>query len=168
MLRPDELRYACDNAQRRHAALVDLILSNDRMALGLMQLFIAIASASISGAAAIYFGLAGTPAPRWLAFVLLSLGIPAAVGGALCFVAMWPSAINLPGQDPAFWQWAMRLDVTSETAFGNLLDRLAAGHARNEAFNRRAARCMRAAKWCGVAGPALAILTFAAGALLLR
>ena len=49
MLESQELRYACDVAQKRHSALVDLIYNTDRMAMGFMQLYITLASATISG-----------------------------------------------------------------------------------------------------------------------
>ena len=127
MLEPDDIRFAVADARQRHAALVDLIHNGDRMALGLMQLFVAISSAAISGAAAIHFGIGSGPtptpagAPAWMMWVLLSLGGPLAIGAALCLAALWPSQINLPGQQVNFWQWSMRPDITSAKAFETLL-----------------------------------------------
>jgi hypothetical protein len=165
MLERDDIRFAIDDARRRHAALVDLINNSDRMALGLMQLYVALASAAISGTAAIYFGFGMTGSPGWLAWVLLSLGVPLAIGAALCLAALWPSNINLPGQQMNFWQWAAHPDVAAENAFNTLLSHIAEGHTRNEKINRRVSRLMYAAKICGALGPLFALAMFLYGAM---
>lgn len=163
-LNSEEMRYACDVAQKRHSALVDLVYNNDRMALGLMQLYIAIASAAISGAAAIWFGIGSVSPPRFLCFVLLGLGLPCLLGAMFCFAAMWPSPINLPGTQPDLWMWTDESENSDwHAALRIYLSRLQEGHQRNEAFNSRASRYMRKAKWSGVLAPPLGFVALFIG-----
>jgi hypothetical protein len=164
-LNSEELRYACDVAQKRHSALVDLVYNNDRMALGLMQLYIAIASAAISGAAAIWFGIGSISPPRFLCFVLLALGIPCLLGAMFCFAAMWPSKINLPGAEPDLWRWADKGDSETDgvSTLRLYLSRLDEGHQRNDEINKRADQWTRLAKWSGVLAPPLGFLALVFG-----
>jgi hypothetical protein len=163
MLSSEELRYACDVAQKRHTALVDLIFNNDRMAMGLMQLYITIASATTSGAAVIWFKIGSTGAPAYLAFVLLAIGIPCLFGAAHCFAAMWPSTINLPGTQPDLWLWAEKQDNGGNAALRVYLTRLEEGHMRNQQVNDRTDALMKIAKWSGISAPLLGILALFAG-----
>jgi hypothetical protein len=167
MLTSDELRYACDVAQKRHTALVDLIFNNDRSAMGLMQLYITIASATTSGAAIIWFKIGSTGAPAYLAFVLLAIGIPCLFGAAHCFAAMWPSKINLPGTQPDVWLWAdTQGEKGGDAALRIYLKRLEEGHARNQRANDDVAALMKAAKWSGILAPLLGILALFTGMML--
>jgi hypothetical protein len=167
MLSSEELRYACDVAQKRHTALVDLIFNNDRSAMGLMQLYITIASAATSGAAVIWFRIGTTGAPVYLTFVLLAIGLPCLLGAAYCFAAMWPSKINLPGMQPDVWLWAdTQGEKAGAAALRIYLRRLEEGHARNERANDDAAAMMKKAKWSGILAPLLGILALFAGMML--
>jgi len=168
MLNTEELRYACDTAQKRHTALVDLIYNNDRMAMGLLQLYITLASASISGAAAIWFKLGNTGAPLYLTFVLLGIGLPCLFGAGHCFAAVWPTSINLPGTQPSLWQWADKAteEKSGDQALRTYLQRLEDGHTRNEAANKRADDLMKIAKGSGLAAPLLGLLALGIGMLL--
>jgi len=158
MLTSEELRYACDVAQKRHTALVDLIYNNDRMAMGLMQLYITLSTATISGAAVIWFKIGSVGAPANLTFVLVAIGFPCLMGAAHCFAAVWPSNINLPGTQPDLWIWADAAEKRGDAALRAYLSRLNEGHARNEAINDRVDDLMKKAKWCGVLAPVLGLI----------
>lgn len=165
MLTSEELRYACDVAQKRHLALVNLIFDNDKSAMGLMQLYITIASATISGAAVIWFKIGASGAPAYLAFVLIAIGIPCLFGAGNCFAAIWPSKLNLPGTQPDLWLWADTEEKRGDDALRIYLKRLAEGHARNETINDRAAAYMKMAKWSGIMAPIFGLITLLAGML---
>lgn len=165
MLSSEELRFACEIAQKRHAALVGLIAENDRAAMGLMQLYITIASATISGAAAIWLKIGTAGAPLYLTVVLLAIGLPSLFGAAHCFAAIWPSTLNLPGTQPDLWLWADEEDGRGDTALRTYLQRIKEGHERNEEINDRAAAYMKIAKWSGIFAPLLGAVTLIAGML---
>jgi hypothetical protein len=165
MLNSEELRYACDAAQKRHSALVNLIFDNDKSAMGLMQLYITIASATISGAAVIWFKIGNSGAPAYLTFVLMAIGIPCLFGAANCFAALWPSNINLPGTQPDLWLWADKEEKSGDDALRIYLKRLEEGHARNEKVNDRADAFMKIAKWSGIMAPLLGFIALFAGML---
>ena len=61
MLEFSDVQFACNDARVRNAAIVDLIHQGDRHALALLQFYIAVASAAISAAAAIFVTAAPIP-----------------------------------------------------------------------------------------------------------
>jgi hypothetical protein len=150
----DDLRFGVDDARRKHQAVVDQIAAGDRQALGFLQLYIALAVASLSGAAVILLS-ATNALPRPLGFGLASFGLTVALGAVCTLVVMWPSKIRLAGRDPNFWQWAARDDVTPDQAFRACLEQVAEDIGINRETNDRMGRAMLAAKCLGAAAPLL-------------
>jgi hypothetical protein len=156
------MRFALDDARRRHSAVVDLIAANDRQALSFLQIYVAMAGGALSGAAAILLSASNT-LPRPLGFGLIGFALPVTIGAMLCMAAVWPSNISLPGRKPDFWIWAN--EVTAETAYLAYLENLAIKEAQNTRLNLRLSRLMTIAKMLGVAAP---IIAFIAGWASLR
>lgn len=150
----EELRFALDDARRRHSAVVDLLASNDRQALSFLQLYVALAGGALSGGAAILFSTV-TSFPRPLGFGLFGFAAPVVIGAVFCMIAVWPSDINLPGRKADFWIWAN--DVSSEEAYIAYLRNLAIKEAQNSDLNAKCGRFMLLAKLMGVAAPIAAI-----------
>lgn len=156
MLDNDEIRFACDDARLRNAAIVDLIHQGDRTALELAKFYIAIASAAISASAAIFFATGHVP--RVFGIVLIGLAVPLLAGAQCCFVSMWTATMHLPGRGADFWLWAMRPEVESKSVFEAYLKRLDDGHATNRALNTRMAKWLDYAKRLGVLAPFVALV----------
>ncbi|MFT4117496.1 hypothetical protein [Bradyrhizobium sp.] len=161
-LAPEDLKFAVDDARRRHAAVVDLIAASDRQSLGFLQLYVALAGGAFSGAAAILLPTVGTM-PRPLGFGLLGFALPLTVGAVLCMIAVWPSNINLPGRTPNFWIWALRHEA--EEVYLAYLDNLQVKEKQNSDLNRKQGRYMLAAKIAGVAAPIAGVLVGTAAIL---
>ncbi len=88
-LSSEDMRFAILDARERHKAQVDLMHANDRQALGILQLYVALAGASLSGAAVIL--LAGTNSlPRPVGFGLAGFSITIILGTVLALLTMWP------------------------------------------------------------------------------
>jgi hypothetical protein len=148
MLDSTDVQFACNDARMRNAAIVDLIHQGDRHALGLLQFYIAVASAAISAAAAIFFTTA--PIPKIFGLTLVGIAVPLVAGAYCCFVSMWSADIHLPGRSADFWQWAMKPEVETKAVYEAYLSRLLEGQATNTALNKRMARWLDYAKRCGV------------------
>jgi hypothetical protein len=161
-LATEDLRFALDDARRRHSAVVDLLAANDRQALGFLQLYVALAGGALSGAAAIVLSPANS-FPKALGYGLFGFAGPLIFGAMFCMAAVWPSNINLPGRKPDFWIWAN--EVSAEQAFLEYLNNLTAKEAQNSSLNFRLSRLMTYAKMLGVAAP---IVGLAVGAAALR
>lgn len=161
-LAPEDMRFALDDARRRHTAVVDLIAANDRQALGFLQLYVALAGGALSGGAAIALSSANT-FPKALGYGLFGFAVPLILGAMFCMASIWPSDISLPGRKPDFWMWAN--EVTGETAYLAYLENLAVKEAQNTRLNMRLSRLMLIAKAMGVAAPVVALI---AGAVSLR
>jgi hypothetical protein len=125
MLEPSDIQSACNDARVRNAAIVDLIHQGDRHALALLQFYIAVASAAISAAAAIFVATASVP--KVFAGVPISIAVPLIAGACCCFVSMWSADIHLPGRSADFWQWAMRPDIETKAVYEAYLERLLEG-----------------------------------------
>jgi hypothetical protein len=158
-LGPEDLRFAADDARRRHTAVVDLILANDRHVLGFLQLYVALAGGALSGAAAILLSSASS-FPRALGFGLLGFAVPIAIGAVMCMAIIWASNINLPGRKPDFWLWAT--DETPERVYTAYLKNLEIKEAANSELNTKLSRWTTIAKALGVAAPITAIAVGAA------
>ncbi len=165
-LSPEDMRFAMNDARERHKGIVDLIYAGDRQALGVLQLYIALAVASLSGAAVILLSTANT-LPRPLGFGLGGFAVMIAIGAVCALITMWPSRLRLSGRDPDFWEWASHPEVTPEQSFRAYLASTEENLAINRATNDRMARAMLSAKCAGAAAP---IIGAACGtiALLLR
>ncbi|MCK1517451.1 hypothetical protein IVB22_34095 [Bradyrhizobium sp. 190] len=148
MLESSDIQFACNDARVRNAAIVDLIHQGDRHALALLQFYIAVASAAISAAAAIF--LTAAPIPKVFAWVPVGIAVPLIGGAYCCFASMWTADIHLPGRSADFWQWAMRPDIDTKKVYEAYLDRLLEGQATNTALNKRMAKWLDYAKRCGV------------------
>lgn len=158
-LAPEDLRFAADDARRRHTAVVDLIAANDRQVLGFLQLYVALSGGALSGAAAILFATS-TIFPKALGYGLLGFAAPVSIGAMICMIVVWASDINLPGRKPDFWLWAK--DETPERTYVAYLENLALQEAKNSKLNIRLSRLTTAAKASGVLAP---ITGFLAGIL---
>jgi hypothetical protein len=158
-LATEDLRFALDDARRRHSAVVDLLAANDRQALGFLQLYVALAGGALSGGAAIVLSTTNT-LPKALGYGLLGFAAPVILGAMFCMAAVWPSKISLPGRKPDFWVWAN--EVTAETAYLAYLENLAVKEAQNTRLNFRLSRLMTCAKALGVAAPIIALIAGAA------
>jgi hypothetical protein len=157
MLESSDVQFACNDARVRNAAIVDLIHQGDRHALALLQFYIAVASAAISAAAAIF--VTAAPIPKVFAWAPIGIAVPLVVGAYCCFVSMWSADIHLPGRKADFWLWAMRPDVETKAVYQAYLDRLVEGQATNTALNKQMAKWLDYAKRCGVLAPALGLMT---------
>lgn len=158
-LAPEDMRFALDDARRRHAAVVELLAANDRQALGFLQLYVALAGGALSGAAAIVLSTTNT-LPKALGYGLFGFAMPLILGTVFCMASIWPSNISLPGRKPDFWIWAN--EVTAEDAYLAYLKNLAIKEAENSCLNMRLSRLMLWAKALGVAAPIVALITGAA------
>ena len=148
----EDLRFAVTDVRQRHQNLFDLIQSGARQALGVLQLYIALAVASLSGSAVILLSPANA-LPRPIGIGLSGFAA-AIVAGAICaLIVMWPGKIRLAGRDPEFWQWADRSDVTPEHAFRAYLAAVAENLEINRKLNDRMAVAMLSAKCAGAGAP---------------
>lgn len=155
-LSSEDMRLAILDARERHKAQVDLMHANDRQALGILQLYVALAGASLSGAAVIL--LAGTNSlPRPVGFGLAGFSTTIVVGTVLTLLTMWPVDYRLPGRDPEFWRRADDADVTVEHAFRCCLDDTAESIAINRRVTAVIGRKMLASKFCGAAAPLIGL-----------
>lgn len=153
-LATDDMRFAVDDARRKHQAVVDQIATGDRQALGFLQLYIALAVASLSGSAVILLSKANT-LPRPLGFGLAAFGLAVALGAICALIVMWPSNIRLAGREPEFWQWAACDDATAEQAYQACLEQIAEDLGVNRKINDRMGKAMLRAKYLGAAAPIL-------------
>ncbi|WP_426531769.1 hypothetical protein [Bradyrhizobium sp. McL0615] len=158
MLDSSDVQFACNDARLRNAAIVDLIHQGDRHALALLQFYIAVASAAISAAAAIF--LTAAPIPKFFAWVPIGIAVPLIGGAYCCFVSMWSADIHLPGRSADFWQWAMRPDVETKKVYESYLERLGEGQATNTALNKHMSKWLDYAKRCGVLAPFCGLISF--------
>lgn len=156
MLTPDEMRFAMDDARRRHSAIVDLLGANDRQMLGFLQLYVALTAAAVSGGAAIVFGPASA-LPKALGIGLLAFAAPLVVGAVFALLAGWPSDVNLPGRDADFWLWANEDNIDFPRAFRAYMETLSEKTRSNSALNLRLARRAYIAKLLGAAAPFVAL-----------
>lgn len=163
MLTIEDLRFACDDARKRHTAVVDLITATDRQAMALLQVYLTIAIAVVSAATVIYFATPATPIPKVFFAVLIGLAVPTLCGVFCCILSMWPGDISLPGRDASFWLWAMEPGVEAEKAYREYLENLAKGHARNKALNAKASAWLERAKVCGALAPFCALVALFIG-----
>jgi hypothetical protein len=161
MLDSSDIQFACNDARIRNAAIVDLIHQGDRAALALLQFYVAVASAAISAAAAIFFTTA--PIPKAYGCTLIGIAVPLMAGALCCFVSMWGADIHLPGRKADFWLWAMKPEVEAKAAYAAYLDRLLEGQATNTALNRRMAKWLDYAKRCGVLAPFVGLVALFVG-----
>jgi hypothetical protein len=163
----EDLRFAVDDARRRHAALVDLIHALDRQALGFLQLYIALSGGALSGMVAILFTANSAGFPHMLGYFLYGFAMFTVIGAIHCVIAMWPAKINMPGHLPEFWIWADRDDVGAERAYRAYLNDLVCPALRNEKVNASMAWHLTRAKINGViaplAGIAIGLLSYIAG-----
>lgn len=150
----EELRFAILDARERHKSAVETIASIDRQALSLLQLYVTLAAAALTGAGAILLNPASTY-PHALGMGLTAFAVPLVTGTILCIVTIWPANISLPGRDPDFWQWADRPDIGAEVAYRAYLENLGVKVKQNEILNLRMSNWMLAAKIAGIAAPAL-------------
>jgi hypothetical protein len=161
MLDTSDVQFACNDARIRNAAIVDLIHQGDRNALGLLQFYIAVASAAISAAAAIFFTAAAVP--KIFGLTLIGIAVPLLAGAYCCFVSMWSANIHLPGRSAEFWQWAMKPEVETKAVYEAYLSRLLQGQATNTALNTRMAKWLDYAKRCGVLAPFIGLVALFIG-----
>lgn len=166
MLESSDIQFACNDARVRNAAIVDLIHQGDRHALALLQLYIAVASAAISAAAAIFVTTA--PIPKVFALVPICIAVPLVGGAYCCFVSMWSADIHLPGRSADFWQWAMRPDLEPRAVYEAYLERVLEGQKTNRALNTRMAKWLDYAKRCGVLALFLGLVSLIAVAIITR
>lgn len=159
-LAPDDLKFAIDDARRRHSAVVEIIAGTDRQALGMLQLYVALAGGALSGGAAIVFS-ATSSFPKILGYGLFGFAGPLILGAMFCMAALWPTTINLPGRKPDFWLWAN--EVTAEEAYFAYLKNLEIKEEQNTRLNYRLSRLMLCAKGLGVAAPVFGLIVGAAG-----
>ncbi len=157
MLESSDIQFACNDARVRNAAIVDLIYQGDRHALALLQFYIAVASAAISAAAAIF--VTAAPVPKVFAWVPIGIAVPLVGGAYCCFVSMWSADIHLPGRSADFWQWAMRPDIETKAVYEAYLLRLLEGQTTNTALNKRMAKWLDYAKRCGVLAPFFGLIS---------
>jgi hypothetical protein len=161
MLESSDIEFACNDARLRNAAIVDLIHQGDRQGLALLQVYIVVAIATISAAAAIFSTT--TQAPRIMGFILFSIAVPLVAGAFCCLVSMWTADIHLPGRSAEFWQWAMRPEVETKAVYEAYLSRLLEGQRTNTALNLKMAKWLDYAKRCGVLAPFVGLVALFIG-----
>ncbi|MBR0752513.1 hypothetical protein JQ604_09970 [Bradyrhizobium jicamae] len=150
----EDLRFAVNDARERHKATVDLIGRIDQQALSLLQLYVTLAGAALSGAGVILLS-AQSGYPRALGFGLIGFAAPLVFGAVLCVATIWPAAVNLPGRDPDFWLWATHDGVQAQDVYRSYLEALAPKAKQNVELNLRMSRLMLVAKIAGIAAPLL-------------
>lgn len=161
MLNAEEMRFACDDARRRHASLANLILAGDRTAMGFLQFFSTLATALLSAGVAVKF--ASSPSlPPQLGWVMIAAALPLIIAATLAFAALWGSDFRCEGEEPEFWLWALDAQEESADIQRMFLKRLQESIAINRRVNRRVNRLMSAARASAAASPALAFVTFMA------
>lgn len=135
-----EFRTVIDDVRARHTAVVALIYHTDTQAAGLLRIYLTVGVAAASGA---YGVLAAYPA---MAVALGSAAAMTIVGSTFCLFAMRAARIRLPGNDPDFWIWASRADVTPQLVLAQYLDQLAGGSTKNADVNESSSRALNYAK----------------------
>jgi hypothetical protein len=162
-LTSEDLRFACDDARKRQTAVVELIVANDRQAMALLQIYLAIASGALSAAAAVYYNTSTLHVPKVFFAVLVGISLPMIVGIFCCILGMWPTSIRLPGREASFWVWAVEHETSPEAAYRSYLDSLAKTQAENKNLNARASAWVERAKRCGAVAPFIALLALLIG-----
>ncbi|MGJ5203626.1 hypothetical protein [Bradyrhizobium sp. HKCCYLR20261] len=158
----DALKFAVDDARRRHAAVVELIMVSDRQAMGLLQLYVALAGAAGSAAATILYSASAT-FPPFVGWALVGFACPLAIGSFFCLKVMIGADIGLPGRKPDFWLWAHEEGVTSEEVYVTYLKELGPKEKQNTNLNYRLGNWLQWAKYCAAAAPLLLGAVAAAG-----
>jgi len=73
------------------------------------------------------------------------------VGSIFCLLAMRSGMMRLPGNEPDFWLWATKDEVSQGTVLHTYLDQLQSGAKLNACLNRKTARALKYAKGMVVA-----------------
>ena len=166
MLTDENLRFAIDDARRRHSAVLDLIYHIEKQSTGLLGLYTTLGIASASGFVA---SLSATlPIPRAAGCALLGATIVLLVGAWKCGMAMKPAQINLPGRNARFWLWANEPQIDAKAVFNEYLTALQNGYELNTKVSNVSSIDLKDAKSCGLYAPLIALLVgiaaFAMGA----
>lgn len=156
-LSAEDLRFAINDARERQRATVDLIGKIDQQALSLLQLYVTLAGAALTGAGAVLLSAQPTYPPA-LGIGLIAFSVPIIVGAVFCVVTIWPGRVSLPGRDPDFWLWANGDSVGAEIAYVAYLKQLEPKNQINIALNKRVSNWMLAAKISGIAAPLIGFL----------
>lgn len=155
-LADSELRTVIEDARTRHAAVVGLMYATDAQAIGLLRSYVTIGIAAASGTAA---GFGPSPVfDRPVAWAMLAATILVLIGAVFCLRCLRPTAVNLPGRDPDFWQWATLPNVERAQMLAAYLDNLKTKGADNFKRNARAATELKWAKRCGLVAIGLPLL----------
>lgn len=152
-LSPEDMRFAMNDARERHKALVDLIGRIDQQALSMLQLYVTLAGAALTGAGVIFLSPQQPTYPHAVGVGLTTFSVLLIVGTAFCVAAIWTASVNLPGRDAEFWLWAAEDGVTAEMVYSRYLSNLAERGSLNRALNVRMSNLMSAAKIAGMAAP---------------
>lgn len=148
----ENLRFAVDDARKRHQGALDLIHASDRQAMAMLQVYIALAVASLSGSAVILLS-ASIGLPKPIGFGLAGFGATTVIAALFALAVMWPTEVLLPGRRVDFWQWADRPDVSIEHALRTYLAEAAEKERHNSMVNDQMAKAMLCAKILGAASP---------------
>lgn len=149
-------KLAIEDVRARHGAIVALIYFIDTQALGLLRLYVTLAS----GFAAVAVSVFSQQENGFGALVAAVLAATASlvVASYFCLLAMKSSTINLPGRDADFWVWAGHPDVAEGDVVPAYFKELQAKIDMNRAVNVTGARHLWRAKLVGMFTPVLALL----------
>ena len=152
MLTSEELRFAVTDVRERHKNLAALLDSGLKQALSILQLYIALAGTSLSGAAVLLLSKEKTY-PVAVGAGLATFGLLIAIGAVAALAVLWPAEIRLAGHEPAFWRWADRPDVKADDAMRSYFDYVEDSIAINRKVNAHMGKAMLCAKICGATAP---------------
>lgn len=145
-----------EDARARQSAVISLIYFTDVQAVNFLRLYITIAAAAGSGAAAAM----GSSLPSKPELIASTMGLFAmmVIASFFCLRAMAPVELSLPGRDGAFWQWGLLEEVNHSHLIGEYLTSVDVGLKNNRTINGASAGALTMAKQVGIAAPVVAIL----------
>lgn len=155
-MKDEMLIVAIEDIRARHDALRELIVLADQQALGLLQMFIPVASAAATGAV---IGLTGaTLLPAAITVSLSVVTLLLLVGSLVCLRAMNTATIGLSGRDGAFWRWASLPEISAEDVGSEYFLAAEESIRINRCHNENTARLLMAAKRIAIWTPAIALV----------
>lgn len=145
-----DLKSVLDDVRARDAALLAMLLSNDRQAMALFRVYVTIAAALASAALAATLKVGWYP-DFWVAAGAGATALGLSIACLLCIQAMKSAKVAMPGKGAEFWQWASREDVAEKAILDAYLAQSLFGQDNNFYINRRSSAYLQRAKRLGVA-----------------
>jgi hypothetical protein len=151
---PDLMKIGIEDARARHGAIVNLILSLDAQAMGLLRLYVPVAIAAGTAAIAAFSPGSSIPKPVGAALAMIALAL--IVASWFCFKVMRSEKINLPGRGPDFWIRAPEFEISE--MYQAYMTELVRHQRDNNDLNKASADHLKWAKVFAILSPGLGLV----------